>query len=154
MTTVTLYIMRRLMILITALAVLIIPAAASASTWSYHKMNRGEEIGFIHDANRTGESGGSKRVCPKDKGYVASDGTRRYALYESDCSQREPFLLFATKQRCPAGQVCNGLGFNEWAVLAIGTSIFGERGEGTYGAPKQVVVTLERKIAKEGTDGQ
>ena len=41
MTTVTLYIMRRLVILITALAVLIIPAAASASTWSYHKMNRG-----------------------------------------------------------------------------------------------------------------
>jgi hypothetical protein len=140
--------MKRIIILAVSLAALLIPASAMASGWTYHKMNRGERIGFMYDANRTGESGGSKHVCPKDKGYVASNGTRSYALYESNCrpGRVNAFLLFAEKVACPAGQVCNGLGINEWAVLAIGTSIFGERGEGTYGAPKQVVVTLEHKL--------
>jgi hypothetical protein len=124
--------MRRIIILITALALLVIPAAASASTWRYHKMNRGEQAGFVSDMRQPQkiQHGGPAWFgpCSKTRGEVARNGQLEYAAFDVKC--REAYLIFA-KKTLPG----------KWVALTLGTGGFGY-----FGMPQGIEKTLMYKL--------
>jgi hypothetical protein len=139
--------MKHMKIIIGALVVtaLIIPAAASAASWHYRKMNRGAQVGFMHDMARPNHViSATARVCPKDRGVVAVKGKLQYGLYFTDCPLG---YIHGKPEYQGANILARKMRPGAWKPIAAGTSWLYP---GLYSrVPKGVVTQLTHMLGHD-----